>query len=61
MKASTSVIMRVHLLDGGFAIVPITHGPVKEMHQMVTLKCGVKDGEPFSIYEISYQMKKSVY
>ena len=55
VKASTSVIMRVHLLDGGFAIVPINSWTtVKEMHQMVTLKCGVKDGEPFSIYEISY-------
>jgi hypothetical protein len=55
VKHSTSVIMRVHLLDGGFAIVPVNSWTtVKEMHDMVTLKHNVRDGEPFAIYEISF-------
>jgi len=55
VKHSTSVIMRVHLLDGGFAIVPVNSWTtVKEMHEMVTLKHNVRDGEPFAIYEISF-------
>ena len=55
VKHSTTVIMRVHLLDGGFAIVPVNSWTtVKEMHDMVTLKHNVRDGEPFAIYEISF-------
>jgi len=55
VKHSTAVIMRVHLLNGGFAIVPVNSWTtVKEMHDMVTLKHNVRDGEPFAMYEISY-------
>lgn len=55
VKDGKPVIMRVHMLDGTFAIVPVqSWTTVKEMHSMVSQKLQIKNPEPFAIYEISH-------